>query len=181
MIKFDICDIKFCDDKSGFNLEGLKPLEKRRLGNAAKSIFTVLNGLEICDDLAFVFSSSQGEFSRCISLLKELSLDNFVSPTSFSLSVLNSGLATFGIIKKANSPVFAISSKFVVRDAFACAYSKLNEFEKICVVCYEEVPFKDSFICAGFMVKKGDSFLIDLDKLKNYEIIDLKKILRTQL
>ena len=84
-------------------------------------------------------------------------------------------------MKKTNSPIFAISSKFVVRDAFACAYSKLNEFEKICVVCYEEVPFKDSFICAGFMVKKGDGFLIDLDKLKNYEIEDLKKILRTQL
>lgn len=175
MMKFNISYLNFCDDKSGFKLDGLKPLEKRRLGRAAKAIFTLLDGVDFSSkNIAFIFASNHGEVSRCISLLAELSLNNFVSPTSFSLSVLNSSLATYAIMKKLNSPIFAIGSKQTVRDGLISAYCKLDEYDEVCVICYDEILYSDEFSAVAFIVTKGDNISLTPSNLENLTMEDLK-------
>ncbi|WP_195836300.1 beta-ketoacyl synthase chain length factor [Campylobacter portucalensis] len=164
-MKFEILDLNFCDFKSGFNLNGLNPLQKRRLSIPSKCIYTLIKN-SVKFNMPCVFASNYGEFHRCLNLLSGLSLTNSVSPTSFSLSVLNSALATFFIKHEIHSPLFAISSENLVEDAVICAYSKLLEFNEICVICYEEVPFSDEFYSSSFIIKSGNSISLEISQEK---------------
>ncbi len=73
------------------DLSFMPPLERRRLGNAAKCVFGIAKCLESSIDLStipIIFSSYYGEINRCYALLNTLKQDEPLSPTEFSLSVL---------------------------------------------------------------------------------------------
>lgn len=94
------------------DLSFMPPLERRRLGNAAKCVFGVAKHLESSVDLAavpIVFSSYCGEINRCYTLLNTLKQNELLSPTEFSLSVLNANAALLAINRSNNSEITAVS------------------------------------------------------------------------
>ncbi|CUU70357.1 beta-ketoacyl synthase chain length factor [Campylobacter hyointestinalis] len=128
-MKFDIAEFGFCKDKNEINLDKVLPINRRKMSNAAKFIYTSISGFGNLD-CPIVFATNFGEIDRCIGLLSELSLSGLVSPTSFSLSVLNASVASVAIQKQIHAPIFAISSSAPVEMATISAASKLNQFDK---------------------------------------------------
>ena len=75
-------------------------LEQRRMGYALKSALSIVNSFDLSPQelktIPIIFSSFSGESKQCVNLLKTLK-DDFVSPTAFSLSVLNATPAQMAI------------------------------------------------------------------------------------
>ncbi|WP_158336121.1 beta-ketoacyl synthase chain length factor [Campylobacter iguaniorum] len=155
-MKFDIVKFGACGDIAGVDLSQISPLNRRKLSNTAKFIYSsILDFGQF--DMPIVFASNFGEINRCIDLLSELSGSSLVSPNSFSASVLNAPVASIGILRQIHSPIYAISSSAPVEDAMICAISKLNEFQQICVIAYEEDALSEFKQCVAFIIKNGDS------------------------
>ncbi|PPB73526.1 hypothetical protein CDQ80_00735 [Campylobacter hyointestinalis subsp. hyointestinalis] len=164
IMKFDIAEFGFCKDKNEINLDNVLPINRRKMSNAAKFIYTSISGFGNLD-CPIVFATNFGEIDRCIGLLSELSLSGLVSPTSFSLSVLNASVASVAIQKQIHAPIFAISSSAPVEMAMISAASKLNQFDKICVISYEESVHDKMQICAAFILKNGVSSELSIAKM----------------
>lgn len=124
------------------DLSFMPPLERRRLGNAAKCVFGVARRLESCVDISripIVFSSYCGELNRCYSLLDTLRQNEPLSPTEFSLSVLNANAALLAISRSNRSEITAVSgvSSFET-GVFAAALKGLESQGDILLVDYCE-------------------------------------------
>ena len=116
--------------KADFSLSHLSPLERRRLSNASKCVFSLLqpkiNEWNL-KSIPIVFSSTLGEINRCFSMLLNLQDSYLLSPTSFSMSVLNATPALLAIAHQNNAEISAISANPSLEYAMINAYMRLQE------------------------------------------------------
>lgn len=127
--------------KADFSLSHLSPLERRRLSNASKCVFSLLqpkiNEWNL-GSIPIVFSSTLGEINRCFSMLLSLQDSYLLSPTSFSMSVLNATPALLAIAHNNNAEISAISANPSLEYAMINAYVRLQE------ITYKEATNKES-------------------------------------
>ena len=116
--------------KADFDLSYLPPLERRRLGLASKCAFSLLqpkiNEWNL-GSIPIVFSSTLGEINRCFGMLLSLQDSYLLSPTSFSMSVLNATPALLAIAHNNNAEISAISANPSLEYAMINAYMRLQE------------------------------------------------------
>lgn len=92
-------------------LSFVDPLQRRRLSPLARGALHVANAcVGNCPSASFVFASRHGELQRTVALLQNLANDEALSPSLFSLSVLNSGAGVFSIARNDHAPATAISA-----------------------------------------------------------------------
>lgn len=120
-----------------FRLSHLPPLERRRLSNASKcalSLITPQNNAKQNPPqkpMPIVFSSTLGEINRCFNMLLSLQDSYLLSPTSFSMSVLNATPALLAIATKNNAEISAISANPSLEYGIINAYTKLKDSAKL--------------------------------------------------
>lgn len=153
-MKFDIVEFGFCNDEKNLNLEGIPPLERRKMSKITRFVYSCLYGFKNLD-LPMILASNYGELSQCIKMLSTLSESSFVSPNSFCASVLNAPAAAIGILKQNHHPIFAISSNLIIESAAFCAFSKLSEFEKILIAAYDENIYAQKSKALAFVIQNG--------------------------
>jgi len=89
----------------------IEPLLRRRLSPLARSALHVANACaHDCPSASFVYASRHGELQRTVELLHTLAQNEEVSPTLFSLSVLNSTAGIFSIARRDLAPATAIAA-----------------------------------------------------------------------
>ena len=92
-------------------IDYIEPMLRRRLSPLAKAALHVAH---VCaSDIStpqFVYASRHGELARTLEALRCLAIDEVLSPTTFSLSVINSAAGIFSIARKDFSPATAISA-----------------------------------------------------------------------
>ncbi len=91
-------------------VEGVKPIQKRRLSPLARLVFAALD--HAGDSAArgpVVFSSVAGELKRTHGILDTLAADEPVSPAAFSLSVHNAIAGLWSMLRDNTSSMLAIS------------------------------------------------------------------------
>jgi hypothetical protein len=90
----------------------IEPIVRRRLSTLSRAALKVAHDC-VGDDAAAVrtvFASRHGELRRTTDILRTISAGEPVSPTAFSLSVLNAMTGVFGIARGDRSPASAISA-----------------------------------------------------------------------
>ncbi|RDU56718.1 beta-ketoacyl synthase chain length factor [Helicobacter sp. MIT 99-5507] len=143
--------------KKEFNLK-FGAMELRRMLNALKCALNIVDSLnidkEILQNIPIVFSSFSGESNHCVKLLKNLKED-FVSPTAFSLSVLNATPAQMAIFYKNQNEISSISSKNSLEYGLINAIIKPDK--KVLLINYEEISndFENfSYYALGMLLDK---------------------------
>ena len=90
----------------------IEPIVRRRLSTLSRAALKVAHDC-VGDDVVAVrtvFASRHGELRRTTDILRAISAGEPVSPTAFSLSVLNAMTGVFGIARGDRSPASAISA-----------------------------------------------------------------------
>ncbi|CAG4889661.1 beta-ketoacyl synthase chain length factor [Paraburkholderia saeva] len=90
----------------------IEPIVRRRLSTLSRAALKVAHDC-VGEDVAAVrtvFASRHGELRRTTDILRNISAGEPVSPTAFSLSVLNAMTGVFGIARGDRSPASAISA-----------------------------------------------------------------------
>lgn len=124
------------------------PMLRRRLGKLARMALSVAH--DAADDLArvrMVFASQHGDLSRSLRLLRELAVDELLSPTDFSLSVHNAIPGIFSIIRKDTSPITAVAAgaeTFGFALLEASAQLEANPSEAV-LLAYADEPVPDEY------------------------------------
>jgi Beta-ketoacyl synthase, N-terminal domain len=89
----------------------IEPIVRRRLSSLSRSALKVAHDcVAERDRVRVVFASRHGELRRTTDILRAISTGEPVSPTAFSLSVLNAMTGIFGIARGDRSPASAISA-----------------------------------------------------------------------
>jgi hypothetical protein len=88
----------------------IEPMVRRRLSTLSKVALKVAHDCVAQDEVRVVFASRHGELRRTTDILRSISAGVPVSPTAFSLSVLNAMTGIFGIARGDRSPASAISA-----------------------------------------------------------------------
>ncbi|MGX7003186.1 beta-ketoacyl synthase chain length factor [Caballeronia sp. KNU42] len=89
----------------------IEPMVRRRLSSLSRSALKVAHDcVAELDRVRVVFASRHGELRRTTEILRAISTGEPVSPTAFSLSVLNAMTGIFGIARGDRSPANAISA-----------------------------------------------------------------------
>lgn len=89
----------------------IESLLRRRLSALARSALHVANVCAEGDQsVRFVYASRHGELGRTVEMLRDLGRGETLSPTTFSLSVLNSAAGVFAIARGDQSPATAVSA-----------------------------------------------------------------------
>ena len=89
----------------------IEPIVRRRLSSLSRIALKVAHDCVPGQDrVRVVFASRHGELRRTTEILRAISAGEPVSPTSFSLSVLNAMTGVFGIARGDRSPASAISA-----------------------------------------------------------------------
>ncbi|MDO5685885.1 MAG: beta-ketoacyl synthase chain length factor [Neisseria sp.] len=89
----------------------LPPLQRRRLGTAARLVFAAAHPLsEAAKQCPTVFTSHDGEMNRSFQMLLQLFGQNEVSPTAFGLSVHNALAGQFSMLHHNTAENTAISA-----------------------------------------------------------------------
>jgi hypothetical protein len=83
----------------------IEPLVRRRLSNLSRMALQVAR-----DGVRVLFASRHGELRRTTDILHTIAAGEPVSPTSFSLSVLNAMTGVFGIARGDRAPASALSA-----------------------------------------------------------------------
>lgn len=98
-------------DNSSPNVDFIDANARRKLSKFAKM------GLKVAHDCTdnvpqarFVFASQHGDLKRATDMLFNLALNEELSPTTFSMSVLNACAGMYSIAKQDRSPSIAISA-----------------------------------------------------------------------
>lgn len=93
------------------DLAYIEPLLRRRLSPLARAALHVAHTCSRhCRSVRMVYASRHGELSRTIETLRNLARGEVLSPTTFSLSVLNSAAGIFSIARHDEAPATAISA-----------------------------------------------------------------------
>lgn len=163
MIKFDISHLSYISLNSHWDkapdISRVSPINRRRLSTCAKMAFDVINSIDL--KIPIIFSSYVGEINRCFDLLENLK--NEVSPTSFSLSVLNATAAQLNIALNNHSPILAISAKA----SFEMGVLSALRYQKAYVISYfegiDKPYYKDEPCCVmiGALVSRGAKFSLN--------------------
>lgn len=93
------------------DLAFIDPMLRRRLSPLAKAALHVANCC--ASDLPtvpVVYASRHGELSRTVELLHSLAREEAMSPTTFSLSVLNAAAGAFSIARSDSAPAIALAA-----------------------------------------------------------------------
>ncbi|RKP50717.1 beta-ketoacyl synthase chain length factor [Trinickia fusca] len=89
----------------------VEPIVRRRLSALSKMALKVAYDCAAqYDAVRVIFASRHGELRRTASILDALASDQPVSPTAFSLSVLNAMTGIYGIVRGDRSPATAIAA-----------------------------------------------------------------------
>ncbi|MEA3083936.1 MAG: hypothetical protein QOC89_1633 [Paraburkholderia sp.] len=88
----------------------IEPIVRRRLSTLSRVALKVAHDCVTQDDIRVVFASRHGELRRTTDILRAISAGEPVSPTAFSLSVLNAMTGVFGIARGDRSAASAISA-----------------------------------------------------------------------
>jgi len=92
-------------------LEFIEPMLRRRLSPLAKISLWVANQCaHDKNNVRMVYASQHGEIARTTGMLEEIINNQPVSPTAFSMSVLNASIGLYSIIHSNTSPATAISA-----------------------------------------------------------------------
>lgn len=157
--------------KKNFDLSHISPMERRRLNNAAKCTFSLISNMKFDKKPYIIFSSFSGEINRCFEMLHSL-LNDFISPTAFSLSVLNATPALVSIATKNQFELSALSANPSLEYAILNAYAKLKDTnekepnEVLILNYYEKLKELDSKDSTFFM----SAFTMSLDKQSKNDI-----------
>lgn len=162
---------KFC---LPFNLNHIPAIERRRLSKGTKCVLSMLSFI----DKPIVYSSYKGEINRSLDLLYSLAEKSLVSPTSFSLSVLNAVPAVSSIMYENHNDITAVSSSPSLENALLQAYISLSDTKKEqLVISYYEGAFKEYleqdklYCCIAMEVSSGNDITIEKTiKDENYGI-----------
>ncbi|MBW8309790.1 MAG: beta-ketoacyl synthase chain length factor [Candidatus Paracaedibacteraceae bacterium] len=95
------------------NAPAIPPLVRRRLTSLGQMAFRELYNIKECapdDDLPWVISSRHGDYERTQNLLTQLSTQESLSPTDFSLSVHNAIAGQFAIATGNKQPQTVVSA-----------------------------------------------------------------------
>lgn len=93
-------DVKFID-----------PMLRRRLSPLARAALHVAYACAAeCERVRFVYASRHGELNRTVELLQTMAGAEPLSPTNFSLSVLNTSAGLYSIARGDHSPATAIAA-----------------------------------------------------------------------
>ncbi|KAA1004734.1 beta-ketoacyl synthase chain length factor [Paraburkholderia panacisoli] len=88
----------------------IEPMVRRRLSTLSKVALKVAHDCVAQGAVRVVFASRHGELRRTTDILRSISAAEPVSPTAFSLSVLNAMTGVFGIARGDRSAASAISA-----------------------------------------------------------------------
>jgi hypothetical protein len=88
----------------------IEPIVRRRLSTLSRVALKVAHDCVAKDAARVVFASRHGELRRTTDILRTISAGEPVSPTAFSLSVLNAMTGIFGIARGDRSAASAISA-----------------------------------------------------------------------
>ncbi|MFL9994643.1 beta-ketoacyl synthase chain length factor [Paraburkholderia sediminicola] len=88
----------------------IEPIVRRRLSTLSKVALKVAHDCVSQGEVRVVFASRHGELRRTTDILRTISAGEPVSPTAFSLSVLNAMTGVFGIARGDRSAASAISA-----------------------------------------------------------------------
>ncbi|RKE34642.1 beta-ketoacyl synthase-like protein [Paraburkholderia sp. BL23I1N1] len=88
----------------------IEPIVRRRLSTLSRVALKVAHDCVAQDEVRVVFASRHGELRRTTDVLRTISTGEPVSPTAFSLSVLNAMTGVFGIARGDRSAASAISA-----------------------------------------------------------------------
>ena len=124
-----------------FRLDRIPPLERRRLGNATKCAFSLMSNFSFKTNPKIIFSSYSGEIHSCLSLLRTLDLESVVSPTQFSLSVLNATPASIASATHNQSEISAISAM----PSLEYGLINADSTEETLLIAYEEYLKEEGF------------------------------------
>jgi hypothetical protein len=106
----------------------VEPIIRRRLSSLSKMAIKVAHDCAAeYGEVRVVFASRHGELRRTTDILDDLAADQPVSPTAFSLSVLNAMTGIFGIACDNGAPATAISA-----GAEALGYALLEAYAQHC-------------------------------------------------
>lgn len=146
-------------------------LEQRRMGYALKSALSIVNSFDLSPQelktIPIIFSSFSGESKQCVNLLKTLK-DDFVSPTAFSLSVLNATPAQMAIFYQNQNEISSISAKNSLEYGIIDAFIKPNQ--KVILINYEEFSsdLSDfSYYALGLLLDKNAGRICSLEFNQN--------------
>ncbi len=107
IVRWSVCEPERALPDVGF----LAPLLRRRLGSLAKMALHVAYACaHDCPEARIVVASQHGELAQTTTLLQSLSAREELSPTLFSMSVLNASAGLFSIWQKNTAPATAISA-----------------------------------------------------------------------
>ncbi len=89
----------------------IEPMLRRRLSSLARMSLRVAHDCaHDKPDLRVVYASRHGELARTTTMLDDLAIGETLSPTAFSLSVLNASAGLFSILQRSQAPVTAVST-----------------------------------------------------------------------
>ncbi len=88
----------------------IEPIVRRRLSTLSRIALKVAHDCVAQEEARVVFASRHGELRRTTDILRTISAGEPVSPTAFSLSVLNAMTGVFGIARGDRSAASAISA-----------------------------------------------------------------------
>jgi len=92
-------------------VEALDPMVRRRLSRLSRLALQAAYDCAGAENpLRMVFASRHGELTRTTGILSDIGAAEPVSPTAFSLSVLNAVTGIFGIARRDRSPATAIAA-----------------------------------------------------------------------
>lgn len=87
------------------------PMQRRRLSTLAKaSLWVAHQCVHDLSDVRMIYASQHGEVARTTEMLAQLAEQESISPTAFSMSVLNATLGFYSIVRGITAPATAISS-----------------------------------------------------------------------
>lgn len=89
----------------------VEPMLRRRLSSLEKMSLRVAHDCaHDIPDVRFVYASRHGELTRTTAMLGDLAAEQELSPTAFSMSVLNATAGLFSILQHNTAPSTAISA-----------------------------------------------------------------------
>lgn len=130
-------------DNRSSDLGFVHPMLRRRLSPLARAALHVANACaHDCPTASFVFASRHGELQRTVELLRNLAREEELSPTLFSLSVLNSSAGIFSIARGDHAPATAIAAG---HESFGCGLLEAHlraqaDAERPVVYVYADTP-----------------------------------------
>lgn len=126
------------------DLAFVDPMLRRRLSSLARMVLGVAYPCaRDVSDVRIVFASRHGELTRTTSMLEDLAHGEELSPTAFSMSVLNATAGLFSMLMRNTAPATAISAgcaSFGYGLLEACVQHAANPGQPVLYIYADEPP-----------------------------------------